>query len=443
MADCPRCGASGERGNYCGNCGGALPTIYRDAHQQIGAQRLPVDESVFVPDPADNPTVIRAAEEVPPPPPPATPPTAPVAQQFATPPTGPLPGLATGSYPPAGYPSGVYQPGPAQPPQRPKWPLLVGIGVAAAALVAGVAVIGVQFLGSGAAEPNVASSGAQASQQPAATGPASPAATPSGLPACPAGTQQLSQSTWPGGWLVVCGSAIASPSWLAFSDSELGAGETSQVVYAPGMYCASSGASRACAYAAPALVAFVVDGEVVQRSVESNFFADSGSGGAGQGTGPTGVEAPDNTAKDQVRYLTEILAKSAKARGKLSPAINNVVACKKVSASIKDMQAVSDNRTELLKALESTPVDRIDGGEELLAQLRAALLASLATDDAYVAWAQDEQANGCANGRKSSLYKEAQKLDKAVDPLKAAFISNWNQTIVPVYGVKELANADV
>lgn len=269
------------------------------------------------------------------------------------------------------------------------------------------------------------------------------AAPPADLTTCPAGSWPLSLSVWEGGWLLICGTAADQPNSLQLAEGAT-VRQGTEVTSDGSAYCGQVERATVCAYPAPALVS-VRDpgGEVTQHSVTENWFAQTGRGGEGEGEGSYGVEAPDATAADQLRYIDEILARSKAARKTLSPAINDVLGCTKLDSAIKRIDAVTANREELLDALESTPVDALPQGPRLVADLQQVLELSRATDQAYADWAREERANGCAGGSSSPAWQRAKAADDAVDGPKNAFVDFWNTEIAPAYGVRELTNSDI
>jgi hypothetical protein len=260
---------------------------------------------------------------------------------------------------------------------------------------------------------------------------------------CPVGAWPISLSTWDGGWLLVCGTSASQPTYLAYSDGSQ-ASESESVDYGNGGYCADTPVGRVCAYHAPALVTVTSDaGDEMQHSVADNYFADSGAGGAGEGTGSYGVEAPEDTDQDQVRYLLEILQKSMQGRSDIDRAVSQVRNCENLSESISTMEGVEQNRVELLQALDSTPFDRIPNGAALVSSLRHALELSRDSDRIWVEWARSEEANGCAAGRESSFYKEVQAKNVDVAAAKSYFTDLWNSQIAPVYSVPSFAVSEI
>jgi len=248
---------------------------------------------------------------------------------------------------------------------------------------------------------------------------------PTALPACPTGTYPISLSTWDGGWLLVCGTSADAPTSLVYSDGS-NQGQGTGVETVAGGYCADGPSGQVCVYRSPAVV--TIDG--TQHSVDDNYFAGSGGGGAGQGTGSYGVPAPDATAQAQVQYLVNILNSSAATRASLGPPSVDVQQCQNLPSAIAQIQVVAQNRSDLMTALDSAPVDHIPGGDQLVAQLRAALQASYDADEAYAAWGQAQQSS-CSVQPPQAVTDT----NNAAGTTKNAFCATWNAQIAPVYGV--------
>ncbi len=265
---------------------------------------------------------------------------------------------------------------------------------------------------------------------------------PSDIRQCPAGSWPISLSTFDGGWLLVCGTAASQPTQLIFNDGQII--DSEKVSYHSGTYCADTTAGEVCVHRSPALVTIEGDSaEVEQHSVASNYFSGYGEGGAGTGAGSYGVAAPETNAKDQVRYITEILEKSAVDRADLNEAVSQVRACQDLPGAIRTLEGVTDNRNELLEALDSTPVDAIPGGTQLASQLRRALELSRDSDLVWVEWAESEQANGCALGNDNPLYKTVYNMNLDVALAKDAFVDNWNTNIAPQYGAPQFTRPQI
>ncbi|MDR0990468.1 MAG: hypothetical protein LBL92_03790 [Propionibacteriaceae bacterium] len=152
---------------------------------------------------------------------------------------------------------------------------------------------------------------------------------------------------------------------------------------------------------------------------------------------------PPETAALQVRRLADLLTASAAARGQLVPAVSSVSNCLNLDRQIETIAAITQNRRDLLAVLATTPVDQISNGTTLTAQLRSALEASLGSDENYLAWAQAVRASGCATGAGSTYYATAGGFDRQASAAKAVFVSTWNSTIAPVYGVSTFSESQI
>jgi len=260
--------------------------------------------------------------------------------------------------------------------------------------------------------------------------------TPSDLRTCPAGSWPISLSTYQGGWLLVCGTAADAPtSMLVEAGSDVT--EVGSVTYRNGSYCGSAQANTICGYRSPAVVSVTTpDGAVTQHSADSNYFDGHGAGGTGQGNGSYGVETPDDNAKDQVRYLTQILQKSMAGRTNLQSAVDQVRTCTDLDSAVSLFNDVLTNRQELLDAIDSAPVDAVPDGQGLAASLRHALRLSHDSDQIWLQWAQSEQANGCALGQDNPLYQQVRSMNGDVAVAKEQFLTAWNREIAPTYKVR-------
>ena len=256
------------------------------------------------------------------------------------------------------------------------------------------------------------------------------------IPPCPAGSWPLSLSTWNGGWLLVCGTSASEPTSLTYSDAG-GTGEASSVQAAGTGYCGQASVGQVCVYRVPAMVRI---GDV-QRSVPDNYFTSHGRGGAGEGDGSYNVPAPQASAQDQVRYLVDILNRSKNARTALGPASQNVMNCKNLSSAVSQIDGITQNRRDLLAALDSTPVDLISGGSQIVAQLRSALEASRDADIAWANWGRSRQTNGCSStGKVPTAVLDA---EKKVNAAKATFCATWKTQIADVYGVHAFTSTEI
>lgn len=259
-----------------------------------------------------------------------------------------------------------------------------------------------------------------------------------GLPSCPSGSVQLAYATFPDGWVLVCGIDAATPTQWYSSDSG-GELESTSVSYDPTSYrytAQFSDGSSGWLNHTPGVFGHTgSSGQILtQRSVGQIWFVtlDGGSSApsSAPSTGPFGVPLPQATAEDQVRYLSALLQKSAAARKALQPAVIAVRECENgsngdYSSQVSTISSVTDNRKELLSALETAPVDKVPNGTALVSELRTALSYSLRADQAYLTWATAVNSSGCGSGSEA----EGTKNSKRAGTAKETFVKHWNSQI--------------
>ena len=262
-----------------------------------------------------------------------------------------------------------------------------------------------------------------------------------GIPPCPSGSFPLSLSVWEGGWLLICGTTEGDPSDFTYeADGERGSGGA--MVFDEGELCgdATSGAV-VCVSTAPALVQVFDAGATARYTVGSNYFAETGFGGAGQGTGAYGVEAPDDSAEEQVGYLVAILEKSRAARSTVSGVLAPLNACSVSSGDVQNIRTLHQARTDLLVALRTTPIERVPDGTRLLGMLTEAISLSEQAIVGYIATGEQMAGGDCAGGR--ATYRNAIAIAEQAEASKQRFVDAWNAQIVPQFGVPAYTARDI
>jgi len=258
-----------------------------------------------------------------------------------------------------------------------------------------------------------------------------------GIPACPADSFPLSLSLWSGGWLLTCGTGDGAPTSFEYLDGG-NSGSGGHLTYAGGRYCGTDGdGQQVCVSSAPSVVQVAAD----RYTVEANYFSDSGPGGPGQGTGAYGVEAPGETAAEQVGYLVAILEKSGEARAMVNSVLAPLNACSVSGTDVQNLQTLTQARTDLLAALRSTPVDQVPDGVNLLAQLTNAIELSEQADLGYIDAAQIMASGDCSGGK--GTYRNAITIADQAEASKQAFVDAWNAGIAGQFGVRTFTAKDI
>lgn len=334
--------------------------------------------------------------------------------------------------------------------RRTPLPALIGVGLASIAALVGLTLLTLPA----SSWPGITLGSSTASSHPTelsypSTSPATPAST-SGLPKCPTKTIRLAYATFSDGWVVVCGANAKTPSYWISTDNSSKL-ESYSLTY-NSRYQRYTAEFTDGTYAwlnhTPGVYGRTGDGGNIQtqRSVGVVWFVAEPSSGQQTSTssaGPYGVPAPQDTAADQVRYLADLLSSSANARAELQPAVTAVRNCTHssgdYSGEIATISGVVDNRRQLLQALASAPVDRVPDGTALVSELRIGLGYSLKADDAYLAWANAVNTNGCGAGSQAVGNSNSEKAGTA----KAMFVEHWNLKIAGNFAVTEISRTQL
>ncbi len=276
---------------------------------------------------------------------------------------------------------------------------------------------------------------------------------------CPADTILLAWAEFADGWVLVCGVSTTEPTFMAYQGPD-----SSKVLYSVGAQNPTSADAKAAVDWDAGLSRYIAEldggdrvtldydiGTAVRRdSVERKtieqqrfvryVFVPLGESvrtvtDTAQEDGAFDVQAPDDTADDQVRYMIEVLEKAYAGRALVKDALPKLEYCTASAGGYSDtvsaMEAVRDNRAELLSSLDAMPVDRVPEGSALLDDLYAAIEASHRANIEYVAWAEAANASGCA-----SLSSKGARAAASSDAPKERFASRWNRAVAPKFGVR-------
>ena len=276
---------------------------------------------------------------------------------------------------------------------------------------------------------------------------------------CPADTILLAWAEFADGWVLVCGVSTTEPTFMAYQGPD-----SSKVLYSVGAQNPTSADAKAAVDWDAGLSRYTAEldggdrvtldydiGTAVRRdSVERKtieqqrfvryVFVPLGESvrtvtDTAQEDGAFDVQAPDDTADDQVRYMIEVLEKAYAGRALVKDALPKLEYCTASAGGYSDtvsaMEAVRDNRAELLSSLDAMPVDRIPEGSALLDDLYAAIEASHRANIEYVTWAEAANASGCA-----SLSSKGARAAASSDAPKERFASRWNRAVAPKFGVR-------
>lgn len=271
------------------------------------------------------------------------------------------------------------------------------------------------------------------------------AQAPETVPSCPVGASPLGWGVEGDDWVLVCGDRDGTPTTLRLQGFG-GDDRTAADVHASddenghGVCGAVDGAS-VCFFANPGSV--VVDGasERVQTGLTSAW--QRGQDDASASSGAFGAQRPSGSAQSQVQYIVDVLERSKAARTTLQPAVDVFSSCRtgQFSQARATLRTVTQNRQDLLAAISSAPVDRIEDGDRMMVQLRTALQASLDADKAYEQWADAIISSGCGAGSASFDAGNEHSVDATT--AKQVFTGTWNTSIATRYGVATFGPNDI
>lgn len=284
-------------------------------------------------------------------------------------------------------------------------------------------------------------------------------ALPAGFAMCPDDTVPIAWAEFGAGWALICGADEATPS---FAELKL-PGKSGTLLSTGAQNPASAAAEVAIGWHSE-LERFTVDLEdatqatldyeigtltvrdpvtrttVAQHRLDRYVFLPMGTevqttADAAQNLGAFGVQAPTATAEDQVRYMIQVLETAYQGRELVKQALPKLQSCAAgpggYTDTIAQMEAVRDNRSSLLQALDAMPVDLIPEGQLLLDDLRQGIEYSYNANVEYVAWAHAANASGCAQ-----LSSAGQAAVNATDAPKQRFAERWNRVVAPQFGVR-------
>jgi hypothetical protein len=171
------------------------------------------------------------------------------------------------------------------------------------------------------------------------------------------------------------------------------------------------------------------------RSPAGSAGDSPSSSATAHGTGSASAGAV--TEEQAATSLATMLSQSVSDRTAISNAYNDVDACgPNLTADGKAFTDAASSRRTLLSSLGTMP-GRATLPASVLADLTNAWQASIAADQAYATWTNDEIAQGCVPGDTSDPgYVAAQNPNTEATADKQAFSSGWNP-IAARYGLTQ------
>ena len=127
----------------------------------------------------------------------------------------------------------------------------------------------------------------------------------------------------------------------------------------------------------------------------------------------------------EVTAMSNLLTSSNGSRANVQTVATDIMDCLNVQDDVTQLDQIISQRESQLTNAESLQVDAIPDGAELQNDLVTALMASLAADQDYLSWAQEQNDNNCADGVDSQYYDQALTDDTTASNDKTTFEELW------------------
>jgi hypothetical protein len=175
-------------------------------------------------------------------------------------------------------------------------------------------------------------------------------------------------------------------------------------------------------------------GKATASSATAPSSAASSSAGASSSATTTATAVTEQGAATSVAGM---LTRSGSDRTAITNAVNDVNSCgPSLAGDPKVFEQAASSRQSLLGSLASMP-GRGTLPAALITDLTNAWQASVAADNDFVRWADDEIAKGCvANDTSDPGYQAATTPDNEATAAKQAFVAQWNP-IAGRYGLSQ------
>ena len=141
-------------------------------------------------------------------------------------------------------------------------------------------------------------------------------------------------------------------------------------------------------------------------------------------TGAT-VAAPEQEAQ----ALSTLLSNSAVDRSEIDSAVQQITSCGNLAGAEQTLEQAASSRQNLLNQLGQLQLGALPASSQLSQALQSAWMASVASDNAYAAYAGDEISNfnGCTpNDSGDSNAQAAATADAQATAAKTTFVNLWN-----------------
>jgi type II secretory pathway component PulM len=153
-------------------------------------------------------------------------------------------------------------------------------------------------------------------------------------------------------------------------------------------------------------------------------------------TSPPPTSGP--SAQSEGTDLSNLLTQSTSDRAAIVAAVADISNCGDLQSDASTLDSSASSRQSLLSTLHGESFNALPNGPALVEYLIGAWNNSIASDQSYAQWANDEINNGCSNNDTTdSNFEAAQSTDAASTSAKQHFVTLWNP-IASTYGLQTL-----
>jgi serine/threonine protein kinase len=190
-----------------------------------------------------------------------------------------------------------------------------------------------------------------------------------------------------------------------------------------------------------AVAAAIIAAVAITLAVPKKSALDTAAGSRSTATSTPSHLPAGQSASAQAATVQKLLASSAATRQGLNGAIGSVLDCTNLSTAVSQLQTAVSQRGAENAQSSALSASALPNGALVKSDLIAALHMSLAADQAYLSWAQQQVSNGCTSPGQSSTYSAAYSADQRANTAKEAFVQVWNP-VAAKYGVKQISAGD-
>lgn len=157
---------------------------------------------------------------------------------------------------------------------------------------------------------------------------------------------------------------------------------------------------------------------------------------------PSPSALPTLSASAQAAVVSNLLNSSAATRQQLLGAVNEVASCTSLPSAVGAIRGVVSQRGAEYRQASALSGSALPQDAEVKTDLVAMFRTSLAADQDYLTWAQQQLTAGCNAPLQSSAYSAANSAAQSAGTAKETFIQLWNP-VAAQYGIAPQSSSSI